>query len=216
MKAGRRQPIVAGIGALAVLSLAMAVLVLWPGLERRWRLEQIRKDPARLEEMLLSQRPAPLAAARDFVREPAGAEALFRLYLAELDRNEQGLGSRDYILRQTRRNAASRGLLALWQDGLCSQSWTVRDRGHASYSLANVPESALRRQRVLELLDAVVGRTFTAPGFEGLEFQVQRAHGGTADLPRWPGALRADEWYPWTKPTVPPMARHACYYRVPP
>jgi hypothetical protein len=204
---------VAAVALGATLVLGLVTVASWPALERRYHLERLRREPALLEGMLLASGQPRRAAAAGFIREPVGRRELFRLYLLELDRTSSGMGVRDILLRE-RSDSARRGLLALRQDGISHQSWTVTARSHASFSLANAPQDPARRQRLLELLPALAGEVFSAPGFEGLEFQLHTAEGGSLPPPAWPGVPPGSEWLPWTTPTLPPGAHHACFYRV--
>ena len=124
MSAPRRRSVVVLAGAITVAALGLAVAFLWPGLERRYHLEVLRRDPSHLEAMLLSERAAKQEAAREFLREPAGKQALFHLYLDEFDRCEPSLSTRDQLLR-LRSDPTNRGVIALWQDGVSVQTLVV-------------------------------------------------------------------------------------------
>ncbi len=208
----RRRIVVFAAGALAVGGVGLTTAVLWPGLERRYHLEMLRRDPSRFEELLLEVRESRRLAALELLREPAGKEALLRLYLDEYDRSEPSLSTRDYLVRRAQKDQELRGVIALWADGVTIQDWTG-STGHSSFSMANVPKDPRRRAIILGLLDACVGRTFRAPGFEGLELQLQRVSDGKVLVPLWTDAgwLPAD--YPPGTPSVSTMARHACFFR---
>ncbi len=208
----RRRIVVLAAGAFAIGGVGLTTAVLWPGLERRYHLEMLRGDPSRFEEMLLEVREARRQAALGFLREPAGKEAILRLYLEEYDRSEPSLSTRDYLLRRSKTDPGYRGVIALWDDGVTIQDWTG-STGHSSFSMANVPKDPRRRAIILGLLDACVGRTFRAPRFEGLELQLERVHDGKVLVPLWTdtGWLPAD--YPPGTPSVSTMARHACFFR---
>jgi hypothetical protein len=189
MQRGRGR-LVAGLGAAAACAVVAALLAALPRMEQAWHLHSLRTDPGRFEEMLLATSAARRAAATEFILEPAGKDALARLYLSEYDRNESGMGVRDYLAR-LRTNAGMEGALALWKDGLNVQTFAASG-GSSSFSTATVPLDPRRREAILELLPRIDGVSFTAPGFDGYEFQVRPASGGER--------------------TFPPQVTHACFF----
>lgn len=213
MPGKRKRAFVVFTGTSALAALALAVAFLWPGLERRYHLERLRRDPSGFEEMLLSERAVKQEAAREFLLEPAGKQALFRLYIDEYDRCEPSLSTRDQLL-QLRSDPANRGVLALWQNGVSCQTWRG-STGHASFSMSNMPLNTRRRALVLELIGLCAGKTFLLSGYERLEFQVKPVSGGNVEVSDWPAlATQASGFPPGTPDVVPPMAHHACFFRV--
>ena len=77
---GRRVVWGLGVGSMAILA---ATLALWPEITTNYELRRLRQDPARLEGMIGSRSPGAREAVRRFGREPAGREAVLRLYVGE-------------------------------------------------------------------------------------------------------------------------------------
>src|SRR5262249_28528413 len=146
------------------------------------------------------------AAARDFLLEPEGKKALFRLYLDEYDRNLAGFTTRQFLLN-FEKTSVDRGILALWESGYFSHTWTG-STSQSSFSMANVAENPTRRAMILELLRLLEGETLRLPGLP-MEFQIQPR--GTPA--RWPGAEAGGEGQP-SLPSTPPEARYLCFFRV--
>ena len=74
------------IALTAAAALGLTALALRDGIARQVHLLRLRDDPSLFEGMLSSGSAPREAACRDFVNEPAGKEALFRLYLVEYGR----------------------------------------------------------------------------------------------------------------------------------
>ncbi len=208
-----KQRFVVGTGLLVVASLTLATAALWPGLERKYHLLRLEKDPSVFEELFVAESDPKRKAAIEFLRQPRGQEALCQLYVAEFDRCEPALNTREQLLR-LRRDPAQKGVIALWDDGVNYQSWTGTT-GHSSYSMANVAKDLRRRKLILDHLGACVGRTFQAKGLEGIDLQVRPLDNGKVELPVWPtGSPTPQGAYPPGAPAVPEVARFACFFRV--
>ncbi len=208
-----RKRIVTGIGFAALASVAAATVILSPGLERRYHLFRLERDPALFEAFFLSPSEPRRRAAIDSLRHPPGQEALLALYVAEFDRCEPSLSTREQLLRM-REDPAQKGVIALWEDGVNHQNWRGTT-GHSSYSMSNVAKDSRRRKLILEHLGACVGRTFQVKGIEGIELQLRSSDGGMVELPVWTtGSLGAQDAYPPGAPSVPVVARFACFFRV--
>ena len=205
MRSGQRRFTI-GLAGCVALALSLALILGREGLRRAYYLEALRKSPARLEEMLLSKSSSMEAAARDFLAEPEGKKAFFRLYLDEYDRNQPGFATRQFLLNFAK-TKVDRGILAIWEDGYFCHTWTGTT-SQSSFSMANVAESPSRRAVILELLRLSAGETFRLPDLP-LEFQIQPR--GTP--PRWPGAA-LDGAGPPSLPSTPPEARFLCFFRV--
>jgi hypothetical protein len=163
----------------AAAALAASAFVLRGGIERGVHLLRLRSDPSLFDEMLASGSPAREAACRDFVNEPAGKEALFRLYLVEFGRAAHarekpgdGRGPPQFIA-EMRDAPFERAAIALWEEGRSCLTW--RKGGHSSYSMANLKADRRKLQRVLDLLPKLAGETIRLPDVDGLEFRVARA-----------------------------------------
>ena len=210
-----RERVATGAGLVAVASLAITTAILWPGLEVRYHLMRLEKEPTLFEELFVSESGPQRKAAIDFLRQPRGRQALFELYLAEFDRTEPSWSTRDALLRWSK-DSAQKGVLALWEEKCHVQVWTG-PTGHSSSEMAIPPLDRRRRMLVIESLGACVGATFRVPGLDRLEFQVQPAAGGRVDQPAWPtpGDPRQGV-YPSGAPSVPAEARFACFFRVVP
>ena len=150
------------------------------------------------------------AAARRFVKERAGKEALFVLYFDEFDKNQPGFKSRDYMER-LKGGKVTHGSLTLWANGYSCRTISGTS-GMGSFSLANVPTDPRRRDLVLGLLDACAGETFRASGLDHLEFHVEPVRDGQAAPPPWESAAAG---LPSSREaTLAPGVRHVCYFRV--
>lgn len=194
-----------GFALCVVLALTIALILGREGLQRAHYLRVLRENPSRLEEMLLSSSLPEAAAARDFLAEPEGKKALFRLYLDEYDRNQAVLNTKQFLMG-LEKSSVDRGILALWEDGYHSHTWTGGS-GQSSFTMANRAENPARRSLILELLRALVGETFRLPGI-ALEFQIQPA----GNSPRWPGD--DSNGTSRTLPETPPGARYLCFFRI--
>jgi hypothetical protein len=203
----QRRFVLALAGSLALL-LGLGVVWRWRDLAREFHLWTLRRSPGRFEEMLLAG-GAEEEAARSFVREPPGRQALFETCIAEFDRNTTGLENRKF-LRRLEGGDVTHGHLVLRADGLACQ--TMRGSGgHSTFSFGDPPSDPKRRKLILELMDACVGETFRIADLKHLEFKVQPVRDGKLVPPRWPGGpTYGPGWLAWPAPGV----RHACFFRV--
>lgn len=200
-----------GLLGLAVAALAGAAALQWRGLLEVYHLVELRRDPGQFEAMLLGG-GSKEDAARQFLREPEGKQALFRLYLAEYDRGSSGFNFSTDLLRRAQEGNVTHGSLVLWENG-CSSKTCTDTKGQSSFSVSNLPQDPRRREVILGLLGACVGWTFRIPELPGIEFQIQSSKGGKADPPAWPQDP-APEVSIFGLPTPPEAAQHVCHFRV--
>lgn len=201
-----------------VLSLLGGVVARWPQLVRYYHLTELRDAPERLEEYLLSEDEARRDAARSFVGEEPGQRALFDLYIEEYDRTRYEAHVFDLLVRQPRNDdRLAGGILALWDSGYIHQWRTVARPVARGGSMGLEAENLRRRQLVLELLDACVGKTYRVKELPGFELQVQPLVDGQPLPPRWPpgvpGArLTEQEDTIWSDQRT--GMRHVCFFRI--
>lgn len=207
MKGSAQRIFLLALAAFVLGALGTAAVLNRDGILRAYHLVRLRGEPGRLDEMLREGGPRA-AAARKFVQERAGKEALFLLYMEEFDENQPGFGNRDY-LRRVPEMGVTHGSFSLWMNGYSCQTST--GKGGSSFAIANIPKDPARRERILELIGACVGEVFRDPSLERFEFQIRPARDGRAEPPRWPG----EGQHP-AMPT-PVVSRHVdmvCFFRV--
>lgn len=208
MKKPQQRRIVLVVACLSAGALVLLALVCRDDLARYYHLHCLREDPSLLEGMLLGG-VNEQAAARRFIKEAPGQEALFRLYLEEFDRGQPGFSNQDYLER-LKRGDTTHGSLSLWPSGYSCQSSTGRSGG-SSFSLGSVPQDPDRRELILELLDACVGRVFRIESLPHLEFQIRPVVDGEPEMPVWPDAKSLNVR---PAPVVRSGVRHICFFRV--
>jgi len=191
-----------------VLAIVAVATARWGDIAGAYHLWNLRRNAGLLEGMLLAGGHRELAA-REFVEEPEGRKALFRLYLEEFDRSAPGFSNRDYLNR-LKSSEATHGSLTLWMTGYSCQT-TTGSTGGSSFSLANVPQDPRRREIILGILDACVGEVFRVPEYGHLEFQIRPVKDGNVDPPRWQGSVELEVR---PSPVTPPGVRHVCFYRI--
>jgi hypothetical protein len=207
-------------GVLAALG--GAAFICRDGLEEQYYLIRLRRDPSLLERLVASGSAPEAAAARDFVEETAGKQALLRLYLVEFNRattfrdEPAGAGTPAWIAEMLK-VPFERAAIALTDEGHSCLTW--RKGGHSSYSQSNLRPGGQRLHAVLGLLASLAGETLRLPGLDGFEFHVQRRADMSVESPAagtaaflgergWnEDALRA------VAASVQPAAEHVCFFR---
>jgi len=167
------------IALTAVAALGLTALALRDGIARQVHLLRLRDDPSLFEGMLSSGSAPREAACRDFVNEPAGKEALFRLYLVEYGRastlkdEPMAPKGKPVFIAEMLTAPFDRAAITLSEEGHSCLTWT--QGGHASYSMTNLRSDRRRLRAVLDLVKKLAGETFRLPEVAGLEFRVLRA-----------------------------------------
>lgn len=183
-------------GLVAALLLTVTVLFSWPAIERHSWLLRLREEPSLLESCLLSSRESTRQAADRFLREVAGRQELFELYIWEFDRTVVGEGARlpgpgrpdpgvRSLLRRYRSNRLSHGILALPPRGYTMRTAYAGRRGFNTAHVGLAPSLPLRREAILSRLDHLVGRTWRTEQLPGMEFRVVPLEAGKPQSADW-------------------------------
>ncbi|MGH7378376.1 MAG: hypothetical protein ACREKK_13285, partial [Candidatus Methylomirabilales bacterium] len=172
-----------GIAAAGAVVLVLAAIVAWPEIQTRYHLMRLRAKPEALAPMAESGSACKQAALARFVKEPAGMEALFQLYLKESFLG----GSEDaWPAVLARMNAGDEGLLYHAQGGPMLISQTGGSGRLGISHQGTVARGTRDPRAMLDLLPACLGRTFGYPGREGFEFQVlEVGEDGALGQPLW-------------------------------
>jgi hypothetical protein len=201
---GRQAALLAALGAGAAG--VFGVIFAWPRLVEEYRLWELRREPARFERYFFAADRAEEAAARRFVREPRGREALLALYVTE----DIGLSSRSLKNGVLGGAVSGQGVVArgLQQSVLLDLTGAggLLAARHC-FSVTPGASDVRRLAKILEQLPACVGHTLR-PEESQLEFEVVPVTAGHAGAPSWrePGKLTFFANYP--------DIGHVCYYRT--
>ncbi len=204
MNRASQRKLVLALGGAFAAAVAVTVAVFREDLAREMHLVRLRGTPSLLEQWIVRSDQKRAAALR-FLREPAGRAALFQLYLDEYDKTQPGFSNSDF-LKRVKDGGVRLGSMSLWPTGYSCQTWT--GTGGSSFSIGNMPTSAERRSRILELLDFCVGHAFRTHELPRLEFELRPVVDGDARPPTWSGAERIP------LPTVREGVGHVCFFRV--
>jgi hypothetical protein len=211
---GRQAALLAALGAGAAG--VFGVIFAWPRLVEEYRLWELRREPARFERYFFSADGPEEAAARRFVREPGGREALLALYLGN---GWPQVGLTEIRVADLIRGHLSRRSVPGARDaavGLSPEAFFWLDftgppdaARHVS-RIALKPADATHVRKILAHLVACVGGRLEIASLPGLEFEVVPVVLGAAAAPSWRERRRFMVFAAY------PEVRYVCYFRTMP
>jgi len=203
----RIRPVLFGALALAAGLVVVVTASRWNDLAREYYLEKLRKNPGLLETMLHST-GAREEALLKFLERQEGKRLLLRLYLEEfLIGNQPVIPVHPATMEKINWNEVTCGYVCLQKEGYATGQF---GSGSSGMSFACKAEDPGRRERILELLERIEGEALQLEGHDHVEFWVQPARDGKAELPPWPDPLREE----LEGASIPRAARHVCFFRI--
>ncbi len=210
----RQRAVLLGVVLLTIGAGGGVLYVIWPELQVRRTLEELRAEPTLLFEYYQSVEPLHREAADRFLDERPAKELVFDEYLAEYDRAVAKLNLVE-TMNNWAKNKHLAGFVALHEGGM---EHAVRRNISGSGNFGQLglgPEDPERRKLLLELIDRCVGEIFTHPKLRTYVFQLVRVESDRVAEPPWPQE-KIDPKAKRAEYRSRGHANHVCFFRIDP